>query len=105
MDPWLELVRVMGGVKMRRPNLSRRLFDTEEEVRDAPPVGAGGLRLSFWFGTEACACACWLRALFALTRAAAAFLSAALRSEMSASIWASWIDSMTPACDVVPNRR
>lgn len=90
---------------MRRPNLSRRLFDTEGVDRDAPTVEAGGLRPSFWFGACAWACACWLRALFAFTRAAAAFLSAALRSEMSASIWASWIDSMTPACDGVRCRR
>lgn len=91
---------------MRRPNLSRRLFDTEEDGRDALEVDAGGLSPSFWPGTGtcACACACWLSALFAFTRAAAAFLSAALRSEMSASIWASWIDSMTPAYDGVRGR-
>lgn len=89
----------MGGVRMRRPNLSRRLLDTEDEGRDALALGAGGLRPSFWFGAWAWAWASWLSALFAFTSAAAAFLSAALRSEMSASIWASWIDSMTPTCD------
>lgn len=86
---------------MRRPNLSRVVFDTEDEGRGAPAVGAGGLRPSFWPG----AWACWLRALFAFTSVAAACLSAALRSEMSASIWASWIDSMMPACDGVQGRR
>lgn len=89
---------------MRRPNLSRRLFDTEDEGRGAPAVGAGGLRPSLP-GAWAWAWACWLRALFAFTSVAAAFLSAALRSEMSASIWASWIDSMMPACDGVQGRR
>lgn len=71
---------------MRRPNLSRRLFDTEDEGRDALALGAGGLRPSFWVEAWAWAWASWVSALFALTSAAAAFLSAALRSEMSASI-------------------
>lgn len=66
----VELVRdIAGGVRILRPNLSKRVAEVVGEGRDEEEVAAAALRWSFW------ACGFVGRVLFALTIAAAAFLS------------------------------
>jgi hypothetical protein len=83
MEPYDELVRVLGGVSRRRPNLSYLAGDAVRDMKDEPPEAAeppDAVRLWFrrpgrvgiwsddWLASEGCGLF-----LLALTRAAAAW--------------------------------
>lgn len=77
MEPWAEFERVMGGVKMRRPNVSKRFDETVAEATRLWCRCSGGARLLLW------SCDPDWRALLELTRATAAFGSCYMVNDIS----------------------
>jgi hypothetical protein len=85
MEPWVELDRLMGGVKIRRPNLSNFAGEAVRDmIEDEEPTrwwwrwlgrASTGFRDPSAAGAEVGAGAALLRVLLAFTRATAACAS------------------------------